>query len=264
MIFQPHLARLIVDGKKVQTRRPVKPSDDQNQYRAGKRRAVQKGRGKPAEFHILLTDVRRETLGDITLEDAIAEGFRTRAEFASYWMTLHDPKHWPPTHDVICPHCDPDENVIWDQDLKTFIACPHCDLGTITVPAEVSDDIILDRFTARHGHKRVWVLSFILDPQERPRLLARGGGYTTMSKQALFDEPEAVDINTQARITQHAGMLTEQWVALDHAQRELMDLGDRLAEARASASAAGIDVRRIEQSILQRIRAIEAKTRRAA
>lgn len=53
--------------------------------------ALQTGRGKEAEpgIRLYVTAVRQERLGEISFEDARAEGFRTRQEFFDYWTELY-------------------------------------------------------------------------------------------------------------------------------------------------------------------------------
>lgn len=104
MIFKPELARLVAKGKKTQTRRLVngKPT----RYEVGQDYAVQPGRGKTQICRVTVLDRRRERLGDLSFEDAQAEGFRGRADFARYWMDLiHDKRHAPadglPADDVL-------------------------------------------------------------------------------------------------------------------------------------------------------------------
>lgn len=91
MILPPYLAKLVRRGLKTQSRIPV---------RIGARRpggsrssptiyGIQPGRGEKAIAHVLVTDVRRERLGDITDRDARAEGFRTREQFFAHWRDLH-------------------------------------------------------------------------------------------------------------------------------------------------------------------------------
>lgn len=88
MIFQPQLAKLVLQGRKSQTRRKVQPGK-QPRYQAGKSYAIQPGRGKPAVGRITVTDVQIAYLGDIDLRDAKREGFATRQEFVDYWTSLH-------------------------------------------------------------------------------------------------------------------------------------------------------------------------------
>lgn len=83
---------LVLDGHKVQTRRPVKKGDSLELsedgeftyifnkmhkrigYCVGKDYAIQAGRGQPSMGRIRILAIREENLLDITLDDAIAEG----------------------------------------------------------------------------------------------------------------------------------------------------------------------------------------------
>lgn len=88
MIFDPALAELILAGSKTQDRRPVKPGQE-CAYRKGRTYAVQPGRGLPGVGHVRIVRVKRATLAEVSRRDAVAEGFRTRAEFFDYWAELH-------------------------------------------------------------------------------------------------------------------------------------------------------------------------------
>jgi hypothetical protein len=110
VIFKPGLVEKIIVGKKTMTRRPVKDGEtacalDINRtttrfvpgcrYVPGRDYAVQRGRGGSEVARIRIVTVAIEQLGDITPEDALAEGFaRTRTgspldEFFAYWKRLH-------------------------------------------------------------------------------------------------------------------------------------------------------------------------------
>ena len=94
MIFRPELARLIVSGRKTQTRRPIKDSPyggprKDCPYEPGKHYALCPGRGQKAIDRILIKSVERQTLGDIDHQAALAEGFKSVEEFRDYWRTLY-------------------------------------------------------------------------------------------------------------------------------------------------------------------------------
>jgi hypothetical protein len=88
VIFRPELARLVLSGRKTETRRPVK-GDAPARYRVGRTYAVQPGRTKPGIGRIRVTGVRREPLSAIDEEAARREGFPDRRAFFDYWRRLH-------------------------------------------------------------------------------------------------------------------------------------------------------------------------------
>ena len=108
MQFQPELAALILEGRKTQTRRPVKLGDLSStgadadtilwltrcgrlKWRVGETYAVQPGRNKPSVARITLLRIRREDVRDISLSDALAEGFSNRRDFWRTWCEFYDP-----------------------------------------------------------------------------------------------------------------------------------------------------------------------------
>jgi len=96
MIFEPAHARMVLAGTKTQTRRRVRPGETECRYRLGSTYAVQHDRQRPSTGRLVVVAVARQQLGDITLRDAKAEGFRTRQAFLAFWaglfptMTLDD------------------------------------------------------------------------------------------------------------------------------------------------------------------------------
>lgn len=95
MIFKPEHVRLILAGRKTQTRRHVKEGEERCRYRPGHSYAVQPGRGKPEVARIRVLDVRRVFLHEIDEADARAEGFKPNGErsardaFLGVWWELH-------------------------------------------------------------------------------------------------------------------------------------------------------------------------------
>lgn len=216
MIFRPELARAVVRGVKSQTRRPVKAGEDRCRYRPGGSYAVQPGRTKPSIGRIIVTRVDRRRLVEIPHEDARAEGFRSVAEFARYWLRLYDAAY----RDAL-------------------------ELAT--------DDEVLDRWRSRFGSVEVWVISFVPDPIARPRLLHRQSerGYTAVPADALPDEPEAVEAWVQERITREAN---ERAAATRRAEVDELgssDLAERIDRLERMANIAGVDVSR-EVRVLER------------
>ncbi len=108
MIFQKTW-QLILEGKKTQTRRPIKsgerpypaflPYFDQVWHRSyrlkwqvGKTYAVQTHRNAKGLFRIRITAIHRERLQDISGEDAIAEGFDPGNDIAVPFAQFHPGK----------------------------------------------------------------------------------------------------------------------------------------------------------------------------
>lgn len=97
MIFRPDHARMILQGRKTQTRRRVRPGETECRYRQGQSYAVQHDRQKPSIGRLVIVSAAPQQLGDLTLRDAKAEGFRTRRDFLDFWrglfptMSLEDP-----------------------------------------------------------------------------------------------------------------------------------------------------------------------------
>lgn len=230
MIFSSPLYGKVLRGEKTETRRLVQPQDLGTKYRVGMRRAVQKGRGQPAEAHIVLIDVRRELLGAIDFDAARAEGFRTTGDFKRDWIERHDAK--------------------WVEAMAELS-------GELAVEADISD-----RFYQRWAFKEVWVLTFELDRSERPRLLADRNAkadYVDAPARALDHEPEAVDAQTQARFSREG---FQGWMAREKQReldRERMLAHERLLRVQIEARAAGVDISQIEMVIRQRLREAERK-----
>lgn len=87
MIFTPKHAHLVVAGRKSQARRPAK--DTQPAYKVGKTYPVKTGLGKSPLGHIQIIAANLQSLGDITFQDARAEGFKSRDEFFDHWRDLY-------------------------------------------------------------------------------------------------------------------------------------------------------------------------------
>lgn len=280
MIFAPEMVRLIAAGRKTQTRRPVQGDEPKSRYRISKTYAVQPGRGRPASLRIAITDVRRGLAGDVTLEDARAEGFRTTDDFRAHWATLYDRAWLAATVDLLGEITTgvPWPDLIADERLqrlgfteRALVArlrwlerhgaaeCIEgewwrCEGGEMIAAGA--------RFNDRHAHKPVWVLTFRLDTTETPRFLAaRPGGahgdYVSTPALSAPGEPQPVSEHDQALITARAGMTTAQWRALEegHRERELrmLSLEERIVRARRTARLRNVDIER-EMWLVERLR----------
>jgi ASCH domain len=231
MIFRAELAQLVVKGRKTQTRRVAngKPS----RYEIGHDYAVQPGRGKSQICRVTILDRRVERLGDLCYEDAVAEGFRSRADFARYWLRLHaiDKRR----HD----------------------------------PAGLSSDEVLALWQARHGATRVWVITFaltrplVLRVADRPVYLQRAGagaGTTTDARRKMAGEPEVlgdVAVGSIARARHDAKLAREQ--RLQQLHRLFERARGALDDAVAFGGVSDADVAELERLV----REFEAKLRAA-
>lgn len=165
MIFQPDAVTLIRDKRKTQTRRPVKHNREfgyemPGRYLPDRVYSVQPGRGKRAVCQLTVTEVRKERLGDITLDDIRREGFKFPGEFWQRWEQLHRHANHETVVWVISfvlgdqrdaprllragepsvPICARCHRGLADHDYVTgtrINACPHCGLAR---PTERDDD----------------------------------------------------------------------------------------------------------------------------
>jgi uncharacterized protein YhfF len=229
VIFRPELARQIRQGRKTQTRRPVKPGEP-CRYREGKSYAVQPGRGQTATCRIHITSVRLETAGEIAFTDARAEGFTTTDDFKTYWVAIHD-KAWLDHETRMLEDAENDDGVILDRELWLTRRS-------------------LDMFDQRHADKPVWVITFHLHHDEQIRLLALRSDelYVTNAAQALPGEPEAVDEHTQREITRRSGTVQRQWGSIEQAGRDrdraLLSREDQIVRLRRAARLRSVDASR--------------------
>jgi len=107
MIFQ-YTWQKVLAGTKTQTRRVAKSSEElwtkeqdgpmptkvirrgnKVKWRTGGRYAVQPGRNQKGVGRIELLDIRYQHLGNVTEEEARAEGFSSLAEFIKAWIKIH-------------------------------------------------------------------------------------------------------------------------------------------------------------------------------
>lgn len=289
MIFHPDLIRLIERGKKIETRRPLKPyepptdafyTDARGRRRPrptprvqqiagrwylappapGSRVAVQPGRGKRAVAHVFVRAVEGPAVaGDLDQRAAIAEGFRTTADFRLYWVRLHD-KAWIARQET---RRDPDTGE------RVQIAC-------------LLDRALLQRFEDSHAHRQVWVIRFELDRTHRPRLLTPAARPETdvtprRGRVQLVDPDDPGDHGyTDSTFAAMAGdadpgeyvdptSLQPAWAALAELRHAVATeqppatLEERLRAVRDAARRAGVDLGRQERELEGRIRAMERK-----
>ena len=101
MIFQ-QTYQLILDDKKTATRRLINPNDrlldnpkrvevnGRIKWQVGRTYALQPGRGQKAVGRIKITDINKQPLGQMTIEDAVAEGYPSLDDFRQTWLQIHD------------------------------------------------------------------------------------------------------------------------------------------------------------------------------
>lgn len=174
MIFDTAQVHLIVTGRKTQVRHPVGDVPLIGApFNPGRRITVRR-RGAPAGSdptgHIIVTACAPQRLGDITPQQAAAEGHRSTAAFKIWWIDTHDTA-WADRHA--------------DDDLRLAA--------------------FLARFDQKHADRTVWAITFAFD-QDHGRFLHRDPARppTTVLAQAAAGEPEMVDEARQQRITREA------------------------------------------------------------
>lgn len=216
LIVTPEQARLIVQGKKRAARKPAngKPC----RYQVGYDYAVQPGRGKKQLARVTIVDVERQQLGAFTYEDALDEGFRNRADFARYWMALHD---------------------------KAYEV------------NGASGEQILEVWLERHGETQVWAITFErkraleVVVQPRPLYLHRNPvwGLTSDPSRKAAGEPEVLDGRERTGSVSRALRKAE----LEHQARlrQAHALVERARTALAEAVAADVDLAELEQHVAE-------------
>jgi hypothetical protein len=240
VIFRPDVARLILRGGKTATRVPVKPGEGRPPFRIGHSYAVQPGPGRAALARVVVLEAEHELLGDVGFEQARAEGHRTTDDFKVAWVRQHD-RAW----------------------LRRQEPDPPADGSD---PEPVPDELLIERFDRRHADRPVWAIGFQLDTSHRPRFMHRLSerGYTANERDAVPEEPEAVDAATQERFAAEArerDPVRRGW--LDQQQLdERRGLEQQLSRARELARRRGIDVRNDVRVIERRIASIVRKATR--
>lgn len=191
---------------------------------------------------ITITEAREQLLGELSFPDVIAEGHSTTSGFQVWWVSVHD---------------------------RPWIARRLQDNNS-TVP----DDMVIDRFHARHADTLVWAIRFEIDRSDRPRILVAAGrrygderGYSETTTGAViggYDEkgqpfPEAVGVE-DVWLSRYAKEARD-----EHHLRGLeRPIEWRLRQALLDAQAAGVDVTRQVLAIEQRIRSIRLRAAQRA
>jgi hypothetical protein len=113
VIFPADQITKIINGQKTQHRIKVKRA--KTGKRAGALKPIQAKPGdtlaiqhydpdraitRTAQARVFIQHVTRQPIGNLTIEDAQAEGFPTREAFIDYWTNLHGHKTFHPEHDV--------------------------------------------------------------------------------------------------------------------------------------------------------------------
>lgn len=294
IMFRPELCRLVERGVKTMTRRPVRIGARKREV--GHVYAVQPGRGKRARCHVLVTEVRREKLGDITDADAIREGFTSREAFFAYWRDLY-----PET--ATRPHLREllERIAVAEATGQAFAgAWLHPGLsrralylrlaaleqlglaqlddetpGAWTVTEKGADVIDSAEYDlALHGHldRDVYVIAFELE-RNSARLLAPAarpsGNSTDRVKKPDVDGDDPTDHGYTTgtdvlRAGEHVdpSILHPDWRTDAEARRDKLQrraLHERIVAARAEAAHYGIDIRRQERRVEAAVDALERK-----
>jgi hypothetical protein len=276
VIFRDQILRAILRGEVTQHRRPVVGSDP---YYRRNRKLKSAGRsttlvrpykpkpgdrfpvqqravkdGKPSaetQGHAIITSATQELAGDLTFDDARQMGYRTTSDAMEAWLCDYDPG-WV-CEEPVCHACG-------GPGLTEAGFCVTCGC----------DDQPRARFIAKHADRLVWVIRFELDRSHESHLLAavparegtEDGDYVSSPAQAMggdADPGEAIDARI-AEVYTREGI--QGWAAREaqrQADRDRMALAERLRLVQGEAAMQGIDVHRVERSILQRIRAMEMK-----
>lgn len=94
MLFKRHLAAKVRTGEKTQTRRTSKI-----RYREGSIQPIQESYNQKAKDHIKINKRYEQRLGDMTEEQAKAEGFQSLSEFKKEWVEITK-QQWNPEQTV--------------------------------------------------------------------------------------------------------------------------------------------------------------------
>jgi hypothetical protein len=180
---------------------------------------------------LVVVDVRQQLAGDITYEDARAEGYPTVDDWKAMWLAFHD--------------------LAW--------VAANVDADAMKLAG------LAARFAERHAFRPVWAITFELDRVEPVRYLAARSqeGYVHSAARALPDEPAALSaVEHRTHVAGNAAMTHEQWKVLEHTNRELelalLSFDERLWRVRRAAAARHMnvssDLRVIERLIVDQKR----------
>lgn len=287
LTLPPSVARAVARGAKTMHRLPVESDDHRHRPRPDDIVRIRNTDGLTI-CHILVSSVEQQQLGDLTFEDARREGFNTRDDFYSDWCQRHELGLSRPVVDLLERLADA-PGALAANEIHPGLS-PHV-LGRRLHGAQrqglaarhpsrrwdITDhaaERMIDPLDGLDLDQEVWAITFTVDVRDRPRYITPavrpggsddGLGYTDQPALALVDQVdgrkpqpiEAVDEVTQARITERAGMQTEQWRALERAQRdrdlECMSLGQQLDalidEAKRTGRPISKDIRVIERRL---------------
>lgn len=198
MILDVALCRAALRGAKTQIRRPVRRGETWAS-RVGRLIPIHPGYGEPMAGRVLLTDVRREHLRDVTVDGAQAEGFKTVEEFRAAWCERWGT--WVPERQVwvlvIRPHAEsgfltPATGRRRDQSDYTHTGDP-LDAG------EVVDYAALERYATdaamarREEHLRRRARSLARRVREETLALGRAGVDVTQELDAIEAQLAAME-----------------------------------------------------------------------
>lgn len=203
MLFQPHLCRMILNGRKTETRRLVQPGkagaaprcyyrpghsyrlerpmrlDEANEHQAAVIERRRRGRPPKKEIgRIQIMSVERGPLGAIDFAAARAEGFRTTADFKTYWVQLHD-RAW----------------------ISRAEHHPKSGIGPALAPLDV--DALVARFDEHWATVDVWTIAFALEPTQlylAERSEQAGADYVTATQD---EHGRRVAMVTQIEVRAH-------------------------------------------------------------
>lgn len=250
-------------------------------------RGEQLPEGQPPA-RVTITEVRVCAAGEITFDDAQAEGHRAPIDMKRAWIHRHD-QRWLDQVDALLGFTLPITETallalepVEQRTLRRQLAALEQagaimldDLGEQWAAVDgAMDAAILHRFATRHAHRPVWVITFQLEHDREDRWLREGAGvegmvdgdYTRSPGEAMRDEPPAVDAATLARFSAEAEFVSHMRRAANLAEvqaaREVLSLHERLRELETRP--AGADVTRELRAIRRRLEQAEKRSNRGS